>query len=118
MGVGLTSQYLEQAGRKLFGGLLGKVGGGLLGGLGKQAVSSGMSFASTYALGHVAKRYYAGGRTLSTQMLKDAFSNVVKEGQGLQTQYRGDPGTCAHAGHEPGAVAGEERLSLAAQAQT
>ena len=87
VGVGLTSQYLEQAGRKLLGGLLGKVGGGLLGGLGKHAVSSVMSFASTYALGHVAKRYYAGGRTLSTQMLKDAFSSVVKEGQGLQTQY-------------------------------
>ena len=79
VGVGLTSQYLEQAGRKLLGGLLGKVGGGLLRGLGNQAVSSGMSFASTYALGHVAKRYYAGGRTLSTQMLK--------EGQSLQTQY-------------------------------
>jgi uncharacterized protein (DUF697 family)/tellurite resistance protein len=87
VGVGLTSQYLEQAGRKLLGGLLGKVGGGLLRGLGNQAVSSGMSFASTYALGHVAKRYYAGGRTLSTQMLKEAFSGVVKEGQGLQAQY-------------------------------
>ena len=87
VGVGLTSQYLEQAGRKLLGGLLGKMGGGLLRGLGNQAVSSGMSFASTYALGHVAKRYYAGGRTLSTQMLKDAFSNVVQEGNGLQTQY-------------------------------
>ncbi|AVQ82868.1 MULTISPECIES: YcjF family protein [unclassified Variovorax] len=87
VGVGLTSQYLEQAGRKLLGGLLGKVGGGLLRGLGNQAVSSGMSFASTYALGHVAKRYYAGGRTLSAQMLKDAFSGVVKEGQSLQTQY-------------------------------
>jgi len=87
VGVGLTSQYLEQAGRKLLGGLLGKVGGGLLRGLGNQAVSSGMSFASTYALGHVAKRYYAGGRTFSTQMLKDAFSGVVKEGQSLQTQY-------------------------------
>ena len=87
VGVGLTSQYLEQAGRKLLGGLLGKVGGGLLRRLGNQAVSSVMSFASTYALGHVAKRYYAGGRTLSTQMLKDAFSGVVKEGQSLQTQY-------------------------------
>lgn len=87
VGVGLTSQYLEQAGRKLLGGLLGKMGGGLLRGIGNQAVSSGMSFASTYALGHVAKRYYAGGRTLSTQMLKEAFAGVVKEGQGLQTQY-------------------------------
>lgn len=87
VGVGLTSQYLEQAGRKLLGGLLGKVGGGLLRGLGNQAVSSGMSFATTYALGHVAKRYYAGGRTLSTQMLKEAYASVTKEGQGLQTRY-------------------------------
>ena len=87
VGVGLTSQYLEQAGRKLLGGLLGKVGGGLLGGLGRQAVSSGMSFAATYALGHVAKRYYAGGRTLSTQMLKDAYATVAAEAQGLQGRY-------------------------------
>ncbi|MBC8055649.1 MAG: TerB family tellurite resistance protein [Rhizobiales bacterium] len=86
-GVGLTSQYLEQAGRKLLGGLLGRVGGGLLRGVGNQAVSSGMSFASTYALGHVAKRYYAGGRTLSTQMLKDAYESVSIEAKGLQTQY-------------------------------
>jgi uncharacterized protein (DUF697 family)/tellurite resistance protein len=89
-GVGLTSQYLEQAGRKLLGGLLGKMGGGLLGGIGKQAVSSGMSFASTYALGHVAKRYYAGGRTLSTQMLREAFDDVLGEAKGLQTRYLPD----------------------------
>jgi uncharacterized protein (DUF697 family)/tellurite resistance protein len=87
VGVGLTSQYLEQAGRKLLGGLLGKVGGGLLRGLGNQAVSSGLSFATTYALGHVAKRYYAGGRTLSTQMLKEAYASVMQEGQSLQTRY-------------------------------
>lgn len=87
VGVGLTSQYLEQAGRKLIGGLLGRVGGGLLGGIGKQAVSSGMSFAATYALGHVAKRYYAGGRTLSAQMLKDAFAGMTREAQGLQARY-------------------------------
>lgn len=87
VGVGLTSQYLEQAGRKLLGGLLGKVGGGLLRGLGNQAVSSGMSFATTYALGHVAKRYYAGGRTLSTQMLKEAYASVTQEAQGLQSRY-------------------------------
>ena len=90
IGVGLTSQYLEQAGRKLLGGLLGKLGGGMLGGLGKQAVSSGMSFASTYALGHVAKRYYAGGRTLSTQMLRDAFQGLLSEAKTLQTRYLPD----------------------------
>jgi uncharacterized protein (DUF697 family)/tellurite resistance protein len=90
VGVGLTSQYLEQAGRKLLGGLLGRVGGGLLRGVGRQAVSSGMSFASTYALGHVAKRYYAGGRQLSAQTLKDAFAGVVQEGQALQSRYLPD----------------------------
>ena len=90
VGVGLTSQYLEQAGRKLLGGLLGKVGGGLLGGIGKQAISSGMSFASTYALGHVARRYYAGGRTLSTQMLQDAFGSMLGEAKGLQSRYLPD----------------------------
>jgi len=87
LGVGLTSQYLEQAGRKLLGGLLGKAGKGLLGGLGRQAVSSGMSFASTYALGHVANQYYAGGRTLSTQMLRDAYQHVMADGQQLQARY-------------------------------
>ncbi|WP_312306711.1 TerB family tellurite resistance protein [Pulveribacter sp.] len=87
LGVGLTSQYLEEAGRKLLGGLLGKAGKGLLGGLGRQAVSSGMSFASTYALGHVANQYYAGGRTLSTQMLRDAYQHVMADGRQLQTRY-------------------------------
>ena len=87
LGVGLTSQYLEQAGRKLLGGLLGKIGGGLLGGIGKQAVSSGMSFASTYALGHVARRYYAGGRNFSTQMLRESFDHLLGEAKGLQNHY-------------------------------
>ncbi len=87
IGVGLTSQFLEQAGRKLLGGLLGKLGGGLLRGLGKQAVSSGMSFASTYALGHVARRYYADGRSLSTQMLREAFDGLLGEARGLHSRY-------------------------------
>ena len=86
-GVGLTSQYLEQAGRKLLGGLLRGVGGSLLGGLGKQAVSSGMSFASTYALGHVSRHYYAGGRTLNAQMLRDAFNDMLGEAKTLQGRY-------------------------------
>ena len=87
LGVGLTSQYLEEAGRKLLGGLLGKAGKGIFGSLGKQAVSSGMSFASTYALGHVANQYYAGGRTLSTDMLKNAYQHVMQDGRQLQTRY-------------------------------
>ena len=89
-GVGMTSQYLEQAGRKLLGGLLGRMGGGLLRGVGQQTVSTGMSFATTYALGQVAKRYYAGGRTLSTQMLKETYASTVQEAQGLSARYLPD----------------------------
>ena len=89
-GVGLSSQYLEQAGRKLLGGLLGKLGGGLLRGVGQQAMSTGMSFATTYALGQVAKRYYAGGRSLSTQMLKDTYARMVQDAQGLSARYLPD----------------------------
>jgi uncharacterized protein (DUF697 family) len=89
-GVGLTSQFLEQAGRKLLGGLLGKVSGGLMRGMGNQAISSGMSFATTYALGHVAKRYYQGGRTLSPEMLKQAYASIVTQGQKMQAQYLPD----------------------------
>lgn len=89
LGIGMTSQYLEQAGRKLLGGLLGKkLGKSILGKVGKQAVSSGMSFASTYALGHVANQYYAGGRTLSMQMLKNTYDHVLQKGQTLQLQYQ------------------------------
>jgi len=49
-GVGLTSQVVEGFARKLFGGLLGKVAGGLGRRAGDQLAGSAMSFASTYAL--------------------------------------------------------------------
>jgi len=88
VGVGLTGQYLEEVGRKLLGGLLGKAAGRMVGGLARGATSVAFSFATTYALGHVAKRYYAGGRTMNTQMLKDAFSQMVGQAQGLHAQYR------------------------------
>jgi len=87
LGVGLSAQYLEQFGRKLLGGLLGKVAGGLGNSLGKATVSVTFSFATTYALGHVAKRYYAGGRHMSTAMLQDAFQNLLQPAKNLQTQY-------------------------------
>lgn len=85
-GVGLTSQYLEQAATRLVGGLLRSVGGRLLGGLGRQATSSAMAFASTWALGQVARRYYAGGRTLDAAALKAAFSGLLEEARGMQTR--------------------------------
>ena len=89
-GVGMTSQFLEQAGRKLLGGLLGAIGGGLLGGIGRQAVSSGMSFASTYALGQLAKRYYAANRSLNAEMLRGAFDGLLTEAKSLGSRYQSE----------------------------
>lgn len=99
VGVGVTSQYLEQAGIKLLGTVLGSLrsslGGklgknltGMIGKVGNQAISSGMSFASTYALGHVAKEYYASGRQFSPQVLKDAYARLIHDGVALQPQYQ------------------------------
>ena len=87
VGVGLASQYLEQAGRKLLGGLLGKLAGGLVGGLARGATGVAFSFASTYALGQLAKRYYGGGRTMSTDVLKQTFEELMAPAKALQTQY-------------------------------
>ena len=87
VGVGLTSQYLEQFGRKLLGGLLGKVAGRTVGGMGSAATGIAFSFASTYALGQVAKRYYAGGRQMSAQLLQDSFQNLLGPAKQLQSQY-------------------------------
>ena len=86
-GVGMTSQYLEQFGRKLLGGLLGKAAGRTIGGLGSAATGMAFSFATTYALGQVAKRYYAGGRVMSTAMLRETFQGLLTPAKQLQTQY-------------------------------
>ena len=86
-GVGLTSQYIEQFGRKLLGGLLGKVAGRTIGGIGSAGAGMAMSFATTYALGHLAKRYYAGGRVMNTQLLRETYQGLLAPAKQLQTQY-------------------------------
>lgn len=87
LGVGFTGQYLEQMGRRLLGGLLGRIGGGLAGGLGSAATGSAFSFATTYALGKVAMQYYAAGRTIDVQQLKQVFASLLEEGKGLQSLH-------------------------------
>jgi uncharacterized protein (DUF697 family)/tellurite resistance protein len=87
VGVGLTSQYVEQIGRKLVGGLLGKAAGGMIGGLGRAATGMAFSFATTYALGHLAKRYYAGGRVMSTALLRSTYQDLLSSAKGTQQQY-------------------------------
>jgi uncharacterized protein (DUF697 family)/tellurite resistance protein len=87
VGVGLTSQYVEQIGRKLIGGLVVKAAGKMLGGLTGAATGMAFSFATTYALGQVAKRYYAGGRVMSTELLKRTFQEMLGPAKNLQQEY-------------------------------
>ncbi len=86
-GVGLTSQYLEQFGRKLLGGLIGKAGGKLLGGLAGQATGMAFSFATTYALGQLAQRYYAGGRVMSTDLLRQTYQGLLGPARTVQQRH-------------------------------
>jgi uncharacterized protein (DUF697 family)/tellurite resistance protein len=90
LGVGLTSQYVEEWGRRIVRGVLRQIGGRVLGGLGSQATGSAFAFATTYALGQVARRYYANGRRLDAQQLKDAFASMLAEAKGLQSRYSGE----------------------------
>lgn len=87
VGVGLTSQYLEQFGRKLLGGLLGKMAGKTAGKIGRAATGMAFSFATTYALGQLAKRYYASGRQMSTQVLQESYQGLLGPAKQMQSQY-------------------------------
>lgn len=87
VGVGLSSQVFEGFASRLVGGLARGLAGGLLGGLVGQATGSAFAFATTYALGQVARRYYASGRILSAEQLKETFSSMLAEGRSLQGRH-------------------------------
>ena len=86
-GIGMTSQYIEQFGRKLLGGLIGKALGRTMGKVGGAATGMAFSFATTYALGQLAKRYYAGGRVMDAALLRSTYQSLLGPAQNLQSQY-------------------------------
>ena len=90
VGVGLTSQVFEGFTRQLIGGFARRLTGGLLGGMAGEAAGLAVAFASTYAIGQVAKKYYSSGRTLSAAQLKDVFSTMLANGRSMQGRYTGD----------------------------
>jgi uncharacterized protein (DUF697 family) len=90
VGIGLTSQVFEGFTRRLVGGLARGLAGRLVGAVAGQAAGSAFAFATTYALGQLARRYYAGGRTLSQEQLKETFSSLLQEARSLQGRYSGE----------------------------
>ena len=91
VGIGLSSQLVEKFARRLVGGLVGSfLGGGLIKGLARQATGSAFAYASTLALGQVAKRYYASDRSLSGAQLKDAFTSLFSSARKDEASHRGE----------------------------
>lgn len=88
-GIGITSQYVEQVGRKLLGGLLGGIAGGLGRGVGSVATGAAFSFATTYALGQLARSYYAGGRQMNTALLQSTYQSLLGDAKRLQQENIG-----------------------------
>ena len=89
VGAGLGSQVLEGYARSLLGGLLKKTLGKTAARIGKAAVGPAMSFASTWALGQVARSYYGEGRRLDVAALKTLFASKLAEGRALFPKYEG-----------------------------
>lgn len=89
-GVGMTSQVLEGHVRKLFGGFAKRAAGRGAKGVASTAAGAAMSFATTYALGQAAKRYYGGGRTLELSDVRVLFQDQLAQGQALFDKYQGE----------------------------
>jgi uncharacterized protein (DUF697 family)/tellurite resistance protein len=90
LGVGLTGQALEQVARRLMGGLGRAIGGGLLGGLLGAGTGVGVTFGTTWALGQVARTYYASGRRLDVGALRGMFQTKLAEARGLYPRYQSE----------------------------
>ncbi len=86
-GIGFGSQVIEGFARKLIGGFGKKLGGKLVGRVANQATGSAFSFASTYAIGHLAVKYYAGGRKLGGAEMKALYTPLTQEAGRLHAKY-------------------------------
>jgi uncharacterized protein (DUF697 family)/tellurite resistance protein len=86
-GVGLGSQVVEGFARKLMAGLGKKVAGKMAGKIASHVTGSAFSFGTTYAIGHIAERYYSGGGKLDTAEIKNLFSTLGEQGRQLHAKY-------------------------------
>jgi uncharacterized protein (DUF697 family)/tellurite resistance protein len=88
-GVGMASQMVDNFARGLVKKVAGRFIGSFLSGLAGRATSSAVAFGTTYALGHLAKRYYSGGRKLTADQLRDTFQSLVAEARGIESRHAG-----------------------------
>ncbi|MFN9787130.1 MAG: YcjF family protein [Planctomycetia bacterium] len=90
VGVGAASQVVESFARELVGGLAKKFLGKKAAKVAGVATGAGMTFATTWALGMVAKQYYAGGRKLSSIDLRALFGRELERAKALYPAHQRD----------------------------
>lgn len=88
LGIGAAAQIAETVVRRVLGGISRGVLGRAVGGVTGIAAGAAVTFASTYALGHVAKQYYAQGRKLSADDLRRLFARFQEEALTLYPKVR------------------------------
>lgn len=94
-GIGATSQIVEGFAQKMIGGFAGSLGKKFLGKTAgsftkkaaSQITSSAFSFASTWAIGTLANRYYANGRSWSGINPKTTFHLLREQAEPLHQKY-------------------------------
>lgn len=86
-GVGFGSQVVEGYARKLIGSFGKKLGGKTAGKIANQVTGSAFSFASTYAIGHVAEKYHADGKRLTGSEIKALYGSLTEQARGLHAQH-------------------------------
>lgn len=82
-GLGLGSQMLEGFARKWIGGLGKKVAGKKAGKIANQLTGSAFSFASTWAIGHLAVSYHSGGRRFGAGEMKALYEPLLAKAKEL-----------------------------------
>lgn len=90
VGLGMSGQFVESYARKFLGGLAGRYLGKTAGKIVEKTTGPMMTFASTYALGMVAKSYYASGRKLSMADLQSQFARKFEEAKGVFASQEGN----------------------------
>jgi hypothetical protein len=87
VGAGMASQVLEGYARKFLGKLVSKRLGKLPGSITGVATGAAMSFATTWAIGQVARQYYSGGRKLAAIDLRKIYQEQLGRGQDLYARH-------------------------------
>ena len=88
LGVGVTSQVVEDFLKRIVGVLIKKTKGRAAGTFARMATGSAAAFVSTYAIGKVSQQYYSSGRTMTSETLKVKFGESANAAKSMYEEYK------------------------------